>query len=872
MLGIEPNYGQHVVARIIPSRVFPGIEDMITPDVLRSAIALNQNFSITIANQTITIPPDQQYNFLYQAVRNALINGIDLDFTVVDSIDDPVGKYPSALGNLIMADSTYLLRSISESVSRAIGAQVNLNGLGIRLTDYAFTTVIKLNNRITTYTRNEKERNRLLIEDSNRIALKLGPLVNCKWTFPISLALQASAFVRLFLDQLFNIVLALLVILGSLLIYSLLLNNIDEKTYEYGMLRALGLSARSLLIIMVAYSLMFSIPGVGLGLFVAFLVNIPVSILIGQFSATDPDYELNPIAIGLGVGIGLLIPLLTNIIPISRAFSKSLRDALDVSHRTFSETSVAVQRLEALGIDPLDTAIGITLIVFGVVAYYLIPYSFTFNDMPLFFTILNAILLGMLLGLCLLCQPFEVYLERGFLYFFTRILIRRERNLHNLIKKNMTGHRPRTKKTALMFTIALAFLIFCGVIFSLQAKSIPMAIESLLGSDIVVKARTNKVPLDPSRLSSFLNRWDTKAKIRDYSFATFEAKAARLSNLVGFPRLRTRIIGIDPDKYLRSTYDSYFLVTEERTSDVDFGKGYIPPLAIRSADPARTNLTQELDEAYIRSVTAVISEATRDYMSLDTETPLRENVASSSADDPLRETSESRTYLGVAKQMVKKAPGIFGFSRFAITVFLAPQLVSLDDYSFMTKKTTDFQTCFVRINDLSTNERIDLINAIRNYVDQDNTDVTDVIATVQSTKVATDAILLFFNIVAVITTLLCFLILWLSFIANVKENSWEFGVLRSLGLGVWALIRTYIYEALCLILSSVVLGSIIGLIIALTLSAQFNLFLELPFVFDFPFALFFSVFGMSIVVAFVGSYLPARKLKDQEIAYVIRGL
>jgi ABC-type antimicrobial peptide transport system permease subunit len=40
--------------------------------------------------------------------------------------------------------------------------------------------------------------------------------------------------------------------------------------------------------------------------------------------------------------------------------------------------------------------------------------------------------------------------------------------------------------------------------------------------------------------------------------------------------------------------------------------------------------------------------------------------------------------------------------------------------------------------------------------------------------------------VAFIAVVLSFFILWLSFTANIRENSWEFGVLRSLGLTVRA--------------------------------------------------------------------------------------
>lgn len=63
---------------------------------------------------------------------------------------------------------------------------------------------------------------------------------------------------------------------------------------------------------------------------------------------------------------------------------------------------------------------------------------------------------------------------------------------------------------------------------------------------------------------------------------------------------------------------------------------------------------------------------------------------------------------------------------------------------------------------------------------------------------------------AVIAVVLSFFILWLSFTANIRENAWELGVLRSLGLTSAQVIRVYVHEALSLVLSSVFMGSVIG--------------------------------------------------------------
>lgn len=82
----------------------------------------------------------------------------------------------------------------------------------------------------------------------------------------------------------------------------------------------------------------------------------------------------------------------------------------------------------------------------------------------------------------------------------------------------------------------------------------------------------------------------------------------------------------------------------------------------------------------------------------------------------------------------------------------------------------------------------------------------------------------------------------------------------------------YIYEALSLIFASVLIGSIVGILVAVTLTLQFNLFSELPFTFAFPYALFFSVLGMAVLVAIFGSYIPSYSLKKKDIAIALKNM
>jgi len=178
----------------------------------------------------------------------------------------------------------------------------------------------------------------------------------------------------------------------------------------------------------------------------------------------------------------------------------------------------------------------------------------------------------------------------------------------------------------------------------------------------------------------------------------------------------------------------------------------------------------------------------------------------------------------------------------------------------------------VRIADDATSLDIEgVINSLRNYISDDLTQVLDTRALVASTATAINLLQIFFIVVTIIAITMCFFVLWLSFTANIRENAWEFGVLRALGLTSAEVMRVYVYEAISLIAASVLLGTVIGLTTATTLTLQFNLFTELPFSFQFPYPLFIVVLIMSFVVSVLGSYWPARAFKQKPIAIALKG-
>ena len=74
----------------------------------------------------------------------------------------------------------------------------------------------------------------------------------------------------LFLGLIFDIIVLLFVILSILLIYSLLMISVETKTFEFGVMRMIGLSKSGIITMILLQSLMFVLPSVVLSFILCF--------------------------------------------------------------------------------------------------------------------------------------------------------------------------------------------------------------------------------------------------------------------------------------------------------------------------------------------------------------------------------------------------------------------------------------------------------------------------------------------------------------------------------------------------------------------------------------------------------------------------
>lgn len=331
-----------------------------------------------------------------------------------------------------------------------------------------------------------------LAKVSNAVSDAIGAGLGVTFTLPVATVLEPLKFLKLFLNQLFGACVLLIIVLASMAIYSLLISDVEQSTYEFGMLRALGLDVRSLGVLIAARAAYFTAPSLLLGIIVAQIASVVALAYLYDFIGAERNFSMDSFAVSLALAVGVAMPVIGSYVPTKAALQNSLSDSLDVYKQASATVSVVATRLENLGVSGSQLAVGLGLVFIGLVVYLVIPLAFVIRDFDLMFTCLNSLIIVVVMGLVTLSTAAQGSLEKAVVYCM--MALTPDRRFISLVLKNLAAHRNRNQKTVLMFTIAVTFVVFVGSIFFLQGASIESNIRVAFGADIVVCAAAHRAP------------------------------------------------------------------------------------------------------------------------------------------------------------------------------------------------------------------------------------------------------------------------------------------------------------------------------------------------------------------------------------------
>jgi ABC-type antimicrobial peptide transport system permease subunit len=142
--------------------------------------------------------------------------------------------------------------------------------------------------------------------------------------------------------------------------------------------------------------------------------------------------------------------------------------------------------------------------------------------------------------------------------------------------------------------------------------------------------------------------------------------------------------------------------------------------------------------------------------------------------------------------------------------------------------------------------------------------------TTVSLQTSSSLINFFFLFTVIIALLICFFSLVSSMYTNIHEQKKEIGVMLALGMSKSRLYRMYIWEAICVVLSSSMLGIIIGVIVSYTVTLQQVLFTQLPVPYAFPWIITVAVILLSFLFGLLAAVFPLRSILSNSPVAILR--
>ena len=279
-----------------------------------------------------------------------------------------------------------------------------------------------------------------------------------------------------------NIMVIQFVIISVLLIYSLLMITIENKTFDTGVMRLLGLNSGGFIVLIFTQALMFVIPS----LIIAFLCVPPtlwfiLTKLQGEKQGFSSDLLPDLGASLQGIAVGVIIPAISAIIPIQRALSKSLTDSLNVSRSQTTGIIYTVENASKVKILPY-LLFGSISVIFGTTIYYFLPYGLLTFNAALILNIFFIILMGMILGVTLLALNLRGVLEKVLIH---TLLVWEKKSMKTLLKKNLIAHKRTNQLTSVIYALSLGCVIFLIVAATLQIAEIN-SLTATPGIDLIV--------------------------------------------------------------------------------------------------------------------------------------------------------------------------------------------------------------------------------------------------------------------------------------------------------------------------------------------------------------------------------------------------
>lgn len=210
-------------------------------------------------------------------------------YTVVDAVDPEVswGKFSGALSNFMLIDKNNLVADLIEMVQGKLNevyvehahreeyvkttdqliALIKQRARYFKINEYAIQVCGKMTDRNGVFVNGWDHgfREWGMQNKINTVMYPFRSLAQYSFSSPFCQMLEKVVYMNFTMDTLMFVINFIIVLVDAIMIYTLFISDIEERTYEFAMLRTLGFQKHSLVILLTVQALFFSLPATVIG-------------------------------------------------------------------------------------------------------------------------------------------------------------------------------------------------------------------------------------------------------------------------------------------------------------------------------------------------------------------------------------------------------------------------------------------------------------------------------------------------------------------------------------------------------------------------------------------------------------------------------
>ena len=788
----------------------------------------------------------------------------NVNFTcnVVDTFNDNYGKENGDDDEIVIMEQKYFYKYISKFMPKEILDYFpDYSKIIAKIKSEDYGTHLFLNfpkNRLNYYMVDDYDN--LLgkgIKYMNKIVIKFGSLQNYDVFMPLINAMNRYKYGTTLLNLILNLILLAIFGLSLILIHSLLLITTETHSFEFGILRLVGNTKKCIIIIIFLECIYFSIPAFILALIASYFILDKINEIIKQELNTDLNISLTWTSFIMAFLLNFLGPIISSIFPIRNILKKNIATSLNTILNKTQGMKIEVISLQQKELASL-IMFGFINFIYGASIYYFLPLSLLSMNFGMIGAIFLWILFGILLGFALLSRNIENIFQKFLTYtllFFTKSYYKL------LILKNLAAHKLKNKKTSLMFSLSVGVFIMTSVGFDLILQSTKNYITMENGSEILV-SKSNDY-FTPAEIANSMMELYNKKLIHSFSISTIylnylcHGSNTYVSNFGKTINSKQYYIAINTNFFPKETrvdliiseqnkkYKKYTPAEQLYFSE---NKGKVGVSGILKYD-FDANLNTDI-LLKIKNNNQEMIFSSKPAFILDSASGL--SMSDSPSDYRTREVVLS---IPLYLEMLQKCRNYF------------PD--SFEDFYILSYENLPIWGINIFPKENATEEDIEEINSIIRLI-KPRLDIWFFANLKKRLNISAKIVYLIFYIVSTIVLIFCLFNLTASMTINIFEQKKEIAVFRALGTFKKHILFIYIGESFILILSSSIIGSIIGSIISYTMALQWSIFTGINVIFHLPTGSIIIIIAFSIFGGILSTFFPAKNILKYSIAELIK--